>query len=538
MARFKIRRLDEPEKKPPPVPPPKDEVAEEQAPEPVKPVDAVDTGARFASAAQLLSYLGAIAGLGLAPEADCRRDPLGRFWWGETQGICERSVELARAAGGTPYLGRADRWAPVPAGKRATELALNGHVLDLSGWQRVDLRQLVPGLPLRPCRYVPRRECLVITTGSLARWILRRAAGVGIETSLQTITMTPLNDEAQPTTGLLLHLRSGADTLPASLIDRLIELPYTVVAAGGGHGNEQLLVDIRYRPPLETHLLADLLPPGETWLFAGPDCGHHRLALGKKTLPGADLLAPLEALAPRITRPNGNRLPKPLPVRLVVQTTPYQVDAVLIDDKERTWLRPFLMSSSLGERGFLLPGEGVSLLLAPGGLSTTLPFGVPLVHLSPGPLYLEAGLGFYPPLPEAARIERYQLDGKAAVAVTARGAWSFPASRLIPCWRLWQEKPAETRNGLSNGGRELLQAVAWEINRMEAQQLRERATEQHPGLIQPKDRQALRKRALKAQQEGNFVVAAQLLEKLGEHAEAARLYEKAAATHRGKAHDS
>lgn len=185
-----------------------------------------------------------------------------------------------------------------------------------------------------------------------------------------------------------------------------------------------------------------MVPAGETWVLGAPDVGAWRLELAGEAVDGADLLQAPEM--PVAGLPDGDgggtiRLPAPIPVRPVPRPGgPARVDGVLLDASELGWVRPFLAGRPAGEKAFLVLGGERALLVAPGGLPGLLPFGVPLVRVGPGGLYLEMGLDFTPPLPIDARRRVFDLDDGQVVAVTTDGAFRFSNDhrwRRTPAWR-------------------------------------------------------------------------------------------------------
>jgi hypothetical protein len=372
----------------------------------------------------------------------------------------------------------------------------------------------------------------VVVPGPLGRWVLRRAAGLGLGVGVVPATRRPLRGKGAESGALLLRLRAAAGNISPALVRTLTELPYTAVGeppinvtgAGGG-----LVIDVRCRPPLAAPMLAALVDDGETWVLGPPDVGYWRLRPAGDEVDGAALLESPAVTVADVPPAPPARLPAPVAVRLVERRGDHRTDAVLLDDTELGWVRAVLMGRPVGEPTFVIPGDGAHLLLAPGGLPSAVPFGLPLVRVGPGGLYLEQGRDFYPPLPEAARRERFGLGEGAAVVVTARGAYRFAVDRLTPAWSLWVGAAPEVREGLGGPGERLLGRIAEEIRRIEAEQARLSEQQGKPRARRSADQGRLLIEAQRAELAGDLLEAARLLEEAGYHGPAGRLYERAAA---------
>jgi hypothetical protein len=204
---------------------------------------------------------------------------------------------------------------------------------------------------------------------------------------------------------------------------------------------------------------------------------------------------------------------------------------MLVDEVELNWLRSLLMARPADDSLFLLPGAGHYLVLAPGGLAGTLPLGIALEHLGPGGLYVEKGLEFHPPLPEAARQRLFQLSERRVVAVVTKGAYAFDRRRLVPAWTLWVGEAPPVQEGLSPRGKRLLARLSETVRQAVDREVAA-LVEQQPAVL-PKSPVNRRLRwlaeAQQAELEGDWLRAAELLEAAGELVRAGRLYERAAA---------
>jgi hypothetical protein len=488
---------------------------------------------RFANPARLLSFLGTIASSGLAREAACRRGP-DDSWWAEVEVPWQQAVDLVWAAGGLPFARVNDRWVAVPVIGDLPQSAQTGEIVDVRGWAKVELADLVVEIPLRSRKPIPPTSALhVLVPGTLGRWVLHRALALDIAVGLVPSWRRPLRGGGDETGVLLLRLRAKRGNIPASLVQSLSNLPYTAVCQPTGLEGERLLVDVRYHAPLVGTLLSGMIPEGETWVLGAPDVGHWRLLQTGQEVDGESLVeVPDVATAP--APPLGPvKLPEPIPVSLVHRPGGGErIDAVLLDEAELDWVRPFLAGRPVSEVAFLLPGPGVYLLTAPGGLPALVPFGIPLVRIGPGGLYLELGLDFFPPLPEGARAQAFGLEeGKIVVVAGSGVAYRFDLEQMVPAWTLWVGPAPEVKGGLDKRGQKILSALSGDL----------RAAQADPAQPKPKpslfdrvkrpgvDRSQILKQAMQAEARDDLVKAAELLESAGELGAAGRLYERAAA---------
>ncbi len=495
------------------------------------PANVPATGGCFSHPAGALAFLGVVAEARLADTALCRRSPEGD-WWVEVAAPGQVAAHLIWTAGGRPFTGAGEHWTAVslagmPSAIEETER------LELTGWQPVEPVELLAATPLQPRRPISAASLDVIIPGALGRWVLRRALALEIPVGIVPALRRPLRGEGPESGVLLLRLRVSRSVIPLSLVRAISSLPYTRVAQPAVSGGGQLLVDVCYRPPLAAALWGGLIPEDEIWVLGGADTGHERLRLLGAGSDGANFLTAPELPAAPVAIHAETRLPEPIPVRLVANRGgSAKIDAVLLDDTELGWLRPFLAGRPVAERAFLLPGASCHLLLAPGGLPGMIPFGIPLTRIGPGGLYLERGLDFHPPLPEGARHHVFGLAENRVVVVVNDGVYGFDTGRLTPAWTLWVGEVPPVQEGLSPGGRQLLARVADAVRQAEVNQAETKLVPTQP-RSQPNSRPRLLEEAQRAELAGDLVRAAELLEAAGELAGAGRLYERAAAQLRG-----
>ncbi len=549
---FQIQRLDDGDeprrrrrqrpKAPPPVAEPEPAPASEPVPEAVETAPSEEakqaaetetwtaTAGRFADVGAMLGFLGAVSTSGLADTAVCRRRPEKDGWWAEVEVPWDRAAELVWTAGGLPFAGSGDDWVVVPAsGRRPDRDAPRSSVPHLASWRQVELAEVLGELTLSVTRPTPQRVVEVLLPGSLARWVLRRASALGVHVRLTPVRVTELaKPKSAEKSAVLVELRAPRGDLPAALVRTIVELPYTFVARSADAGEGRLLVDVRCRVPLSETLIAALLPDGERWFLGTPALGHRRVIADGKAFDAGDLVAPQVVPAPAGSMPS-TPLPSALPIRLEPSHRALaRVDAVLLDERERGWMATFLRTRPLGERSFLLPGADRYLLLAPGGLSSAVPFGIPLVLVGPRALFVERGFALYPSLPASAREAVFELDEEQAVVLTEGGAWRFDLENLVPSWHLWTGEAPAVRGGLSPEGRIMVEGLTARYRRRELRQLRELPEDEAPRLASEKERPEPLKRAMAAKIRGDFAEAARLMEQAGEIADAAQLYEHAA----------
>lgn len=505
--KFTIRRITpeepatSPVKKPEPTPPPS------------------LTGGFFPSVNSVLAFLSSVFGARLAETVVVRRPPQGT-WWAEVAVIQERIAPIIWTVGGHPFVHHHQEWVALSPKNANTEK------LPVDSWAIVDLAELLAAATLPPSRYQGATILHVITPGALGRWVLRRAAALGLDVTLTPALQQPLNQPQQEASGvLLIQLRAiGTRTIPPALVHRLTSLPYTTVATSSTDPDKtRILVDVRQRLSLAPSLIEPMIPETEIWLLGTADVGNWRLTTTLNQVDGSLLLdtpqlpqAPSPALPP-------TQLPAPIPVQLVPRPgTGRQVDAILLDDTELSWLRHLLMGRPGCEMAFLLLGAGYHLLTAPGGLPAQVPLGIPLVCIGPGVLYIELGMDFYPPLPHAARQQRFQLNSQTAVVIARNQTYRFSTAQITPAWVLWVGEAPPVQQGLSPQGRKLLDSISPQLPKKGILNIfRSQPIKGIEGL-------GILEQAQQAELKGDLVQAATLLEQAGHPAQAGRLYERIA----------
>jgi hypothetical protein len=517
---FQIRRISDTEPATPPETEPSP--ANTPKPSPQKTETTSTTGGRFPTAAKLLAFVGMLAGTGLTHEVICRRCP-DKTWWVEFDLPHEQVTHLMLPNGGQPFGYKDNQWcALTPTGEWSTPTDDEPATGDL-----IELADLLAETTLHPRQPGRLTTVHVIVLPSLSRWVLRRALALGIQVDIVAAQRNRLRGENPASSVLLLRLQAKQGSVPQSLLYAITALPYTTVAQAPGPTNERLLIDIHYRPPLAENLLGAMIPSDETWLLGAPDIGHWCLKLQGKPVDGFTLLEPPTLAITDVPPITNAQLPSPLPVRLITTSrAPGHVDAVLLDDTELRWLQTFLASHPLSETVFLLPGLDKHLLTAPGGLPAQIPFGLPLTHLNPGGLFLETGLDFYPSLPQTARQQTFGLNDEQVVVLIKDDAYRFDTKNLIPAWTLWIGKPPPIKNGLGAQSKKILAQIAKDL------------PEKPSGLLsflkkgsnaKPNNKSTdLLKQAEQAELAGNFIHAAQLMERADEMNAAGRLYEREA----------
>lgn len=535
--KFTIRRLnpdEEPPKKttvpPKKEPQPKKPSSKQKQPQPTPQLQTASmTGGLFPSANSVLAFLGSVFGTRLSETAAVRRTPEGT-WWAEIAINRDRITTLIWTAGGRPYARHNRYWVPLSLSGELPPKGAAREKLDVNSWSIVKLSELLAAASLPPNRYQGATVLEVIAPGSLGRWILRRATALGLEVTLTPALRQPLHNKSQKGSGvLLMRLESnGQHPIPAALVHRLTSLPYTIVAAPSVDTDRQrILVDVRQRLSLASSLIEPMIPQDEIWVLGTADVGNWQLQVTGNQVDGSLLLDAPELPQAQSPQLSAAQPPKSIPVQLVKRPSPgKQVDAVLLDDKELSWLRTLLMGRPIGEMAFILPGAGYHLLTAPGGLPSQIPLGVPLVCIGPGAIYLELGMDFYPPLPDAARHQRFHLNDHSAVAVAHQQTYRFDTAQIIPAWTLWVGEVPTVKQGLSATGKKLLKSISQDLRQQEGKKgigsiFKGKAVKRVEGV-------GLLEQAQQAELKGDLVKAAALLEKGGYTGQAGRLYERIA----------
>ncbi len=468
-----------------------------------------------------------------AAEGRCRRDPGdGSVWVTATlpgSGALTVTASLVATLGGTAFESR---------GGRLVRLAGRHPVppTDPGTLPPVHLPRLVATLIPAGRPQGPFTEIAVVTTGGLARAIVRRWQRAGAEVTIAQLLREPLDSPPGQDTqeAVLIQARSAAGRLPGPAVAALTDLPHTVVCREAG----RVLIDVRFALPVDDRQLTAEVPAGQSWIIGGADSGAWRItSRGPAVTPALALAVPAppalaeadgQAAGAHAAGPQPGR-PAPdhtTPVRVIPMTRPDgRADAVLLDDAELGRLRRFLARSTLADTAFLVLGPGRHLLTEPAGLLEPVPFGVPLHRIGPGGLYLEAGHTLDPPVPLTARPELFRLDGESIVVICTDGSWRLALSAMRPAWCLWAGEMPEAESGLSEHGRELLARLSpFEVPAAAVAAAAGTAGQSGPVLA----RGQLLDEAERLEQRGKLAEAARRLEESGELYRAALLYERAA----------
>ena len=403
--------------------------------------------ARFTSAAEALSFMVAVKGE-TRRQPSVHRAPDGAIWAVVHQPR-PADVELAWAVGGSVHLPDGPDVVS-PRGNRT-------RWVDLQAWPAVSWIELSAGVPVGAA-VTDQPEIVVVTTGSLARWIIERSQAANLDLRLATARLSAVFRSSVPDwSAVLIRITGPGRPVPRAFSQALAGLPYTVVCRRTG---AHLLVDQRLDLPLPDEELGRWVPTGQEWLLTG-EFGVWRFAER-----GAEFRPPLHAgsaLQPPPVAPPG-RLPSDLgvTVALVPDDRPRTIDALLLSDDELVPLRRFLTGQPQGERAFLILGPGHHLLADPGRSVAEIPFGIPLHRIGPGALYQEVGYRLRPALPAAARATLFKLDETSLVVVRSGQADRLSLRNIVPIWSLWLE-PADAAvpgvEPLSTRAREILSQV-------------------------------------------------------------------------------
>jgi hypothetical protein len=269
-----------------------------------------------------------------------------------------------------------------------------------------------------------------------------------------------------------------------------------------------------------------MLPRGEACVLGAADVGHARIEIAGELVDGASLVLPPAPPPSPMVFPGTNELPSPISVSLVPARAKGRVSAVLLDDMELGWARAWLVRLPASDQVYLVPGERHHLLLSADETASRVPFGLPLVRMGPGPLFVELGTGFFPALPREARRRAFAVTERELVVLSRGGFFRFDIDAMVPAWTAWLAEPppmrVEPRGELSKVLAEFERRVNEAVSRHGAHMLEELVDE---GEV---DEARIRERAARALAFGRTAEAAQLYERIGELGTAARLYEQAA----------
>lgn len=500
-----------------------------QAPRPPEPEPpAFVTGGRFTSASATLALLSSVAGARLTDEAGLRRGPRGE-WWVELPLPLDTAAPLVWTAGGQPFGLNDGLWTPAAGAGDGAIVRGARESLNASTWTSVGIAELIAEATLQPSQYRGATALNVIVPGSLSRWVLHRASMLSLAITVAAARRLPLVGRGTAAGALLFRIQAPRGTIASTLVRSLCNLPQTIVAPPSGLDPDNLMIDVRSRSPFPLGVLGPMIPARERWVLGPPDVGHCKLIVEGEEIDGATLLDSPSTVVMSVAPAPAASLPRPVPVSLVPHMTRRGVDAVLLDNAQLGWLTSFLVGRPLSESIFVIPGDGVHLLLSAGGLPSNLPFGILLSRIGEAGLYVELGRAFRPPLPEGAQQKAFDLDDKSVVAVTDRGAYRFVIDRLVPVWTMWIGAAPAVRSELSPHARRALSNVPYEITRaareVVGRLLHERVKESPSQRSKGTDAPTLLERAARAQAAGRLLEAAELLEKAGEPGRAGRLYE-------------
>jgi FtsH ternary system domain X7 len=485
-----------------------------------------EIGARFSNTGAVLAYLSGMSADGIPPDAVVRRIPDGN-WWVESGATLDGAFDLIVAAAGRAYRRRGDEWFAVRPDGMPLRARAGRDVVEPRHWESVDLAVVVSYAPLMGSRYIGSRELNVVLPAELGQWLLRRALSIGLRAWLTTVTRHPLHG-GDASKALLVRLESDVQAIPATFVHAVCGLPYCVACGPRQTGQGTLLLDVRHRLPFPARLLTGAIPLNETWVLGLADSGSWRVSASGAEIDGASLLELPELPVIPVPPSSGTgRLPETIQIRIIDHPSSESVDAILLDDFELEAARTLLMSRPIGEVAFFIPGDERHLLRAPGGLGSAIPFGIPLVRIGPGPLFIELGKALFPPMPEAARRARFAVEDDSVVAIAGGAAYRFSTDRLTPAWTLWVGEAPVIREGLSPKVAAILNRVGEDTRRreIEAANGRQAETSWKGRKSKPADLVAA---AEKEERRGHLFKAAELLEAAGYPARAARLFERAA----------
>jgi hypothetical protein len=131
-------------------------------------------------------------------------------------------------------------------------------------------------------------------------------------------------------------------------------------------------------------------------------------------------------------------------------------------------------------------------------------------------------MDFYPPLPHAARQQRFQMNSQTAVVIARNQTYRFSTAQITPAWVLWVGEAPPVQQGLSPQGRKLLDSISPQLPKKGILSIfRSQPIKGIEGL-------GILEQAQQAELKGDLVQAATLLEQAGHPAQAGRLYERIA----------
>jgi len=480
-------------------------------PEPITvvPVPGNLFAARFTGAAGVLTFIDAAGDESRRRYPSVHRAPDNAIW----AVVSEQRpahIEMAWALGGAVYLPDGTELVS-PRGRRCGWA-------DLQSWPAVSWVELAayvaPGNTA-----TEQQEVVVVTTGSLARWILDRFQSADLDirvASAQLKGMFRPNPEDWP--AVLVRVTGRGRAVPGAFSQALGGLPHTVVCRLGGG---RLLIDQRLNLPVPDEILARWVPTDQEWLLAGS------LGVWQFTERSTEYPPPLRATpalqAPPV--PSHGHFPPDLAidVTLVRDEQRRTVDALLLSDDELKPLRRFLAGHPSGERAYLVLGAGWHLLAEPGRGLSDIPFGVALHRVGPGALYQEVGYRLQPALPGPARADFFKIDSESLVILQRDQTHRLSLENTVPIWSLWlgHTEPADSAaSPLSDSAVAVLEQV-------DAAGVRATPSDLAAGVPVP-ELADLRAEGFLLEQQGQLAEAARKYWEAGEPALAAKLYELAA----------
>jgi hypothetical protein len=514
--------------------------------------------ARFQSAQSALTFIGSVAGAGLANEARARKGP-GTDWWIEIPVSWDQASILASNARGKVYAGFSGIWTVVPFDGSAPTLpdpppkkqtdAINVYesdgmaYLDHKQWPETGFMDLICASPLYPAQPRNIQSVVVITPGVLSASIIKRAVQLGLHVSAGAAEQEPLAGGDRSAIAWL-EMTWESSRWPQAFLRSLTRLPYTAVTRPvlpDLTTHSGLLIDINHATPLTASLIVDLMPSDEYWLLGAPETGHWRIQQ-KGSLTDASTLIQLPEQPSVTSHARITDIPTPEINLRLIQSPPLlgYPDALLLDEKECEWLKNILMGRPEAETTYLIPGQNYFLLIAPGGLTSSMPFGIPLRCIGPNGLYLQECRAFYPPLPENARKQAFPCTNDHIKVVidapkTSRMATlQFQLQHLIPVWQLWMVDGPEVLEGVSKNIAKTLKQLSKKNQLPKPKPLQKQLARMLPKSMAPTQKaspETLRQQALSLIHKKQFAEAARYMEQAGDMATAARLYEKAAEEH-------
>ena len=523
--KFTIKRIT-PEKNEPPKNKPKKSKPPKPKKAPPQNQSSSTAGGYFKNVNALLAFLGSALKTEFLDQAIVRRSKK-QEWWVEAEVPFQSVSPLIQTTGGKAYARQNNDWIALTISGELPEKDRQN--LNVSSWEIVDFKDLLATANLPQSTYSGSKYLNVLVPGALGRWILRRAIALGLHVQIIPVIQSPLGTDTKKKTHAILLCMSAPlkqEHISPAFVHSLIRLPYVIVS--DATHTQNLLIDVRCRCPLPVNAINHMVPKDETWLLSPGETGNWLLKHDGKPVDGFGLLDTPKVNVNDSVASGPKQMPKKIPVRLIhkkgLRQTP---DAILLDHTELKWMSSYLRTRPLGETSFITAGPDVYLLTAPTGLTTNIPFGIPLIHVGSEGLYVEMGIDFYPLLPDSARQKCFQLKSETVVVMLKNASYRFNLKNTTPAWTFWVGNIPEVEESISPKSQKILSKISKFIKKIEASQMQPKG-EKSVKPISKKERSRLIEKANKAELSGNFILAAELLEKAGYHGQAGRLYEKAA----------